>query len=90
MLSKHFTENEQLHDLDKSSPQNFDESLKNNIEITILEKVKIPDHVTDTYERLRYCETRERIWRDRLRTLEDYGGLNIREEKKMKLLSRQP
>ena len=52
------------------------------MEIILVEKVKIPPDVTDTYDKLKICETRERFWRDRLRTLEDYGGLNIREEKK--------
>ena len=51
--------------------------MKKQIEIIIIEKVKVPDNITDTYEKLKYCEARERNWMEQLRTLEEYGGLNV-------------
>ena len=82
LVSKHFTENSQWHPLDITTQSKFDNCLSEQLEIILIEKVKIPSDLTDTYDKLKFCETRERFWRDRLRTLEDYGGLNIREEKK--------
>ena len=64
-----------------SSQTNYEHILKNRIEIIIIETVKIPDNVTDTYEKLKYCEAKEKHWMEQLRTLEKYGGLNVREEK---------
>ena len=88
LVSKHFADNENWHPLDRSTFANFDKCLNEQIEITIIENVKIPCNITDTYDRLSYCEDREKFWRDRLRTLEDYGGLNTRELKKKNTKSR--
>ena len=82
ILSKHFTENVQWHELDRSSFANYDKCLKMQLDIIVIEKVIIPDDVTETYAKLRICEVRERHWQHKLRPLEEYGGLNVREERK--------
>ena len=74
IVSKHFAENQQWHKLDLSSQTNYDNVLKTQVEIIIIEKVKIPDNVTDIYEKLKYCEARKKHWTEQLRTLEEYGG----------------
>ena len=82
IVAKHFAENQEWHKLDVSTNAKYDDCLKTQLEIIIIEKVKIPENVTDTYKKLKvYCEPRERHWREQLRTLEEYGGLNVREEK---------
>ena len=86
LVSKHFTENCQWHPLDTTTQSKFDNCLSEQLEIILVEKVKIPPDITDTYDKLKFCETRERFWKERLRTLENYGGLNIREEKQQSLI----
>ena len=77
-LSAHFIDNPLLHPLDKSSCSSFDTSLKSQLEIIIVEKVKIQGENLTARERLKQCEVRELFWQERLRTLQEYGGLNVR------------
>ena len=77
-LSTHFIDNPLLHPLDKSSCASFDTSLKSQLEIIIVEKVKIEGENLTARERLKQCEVRELFWQERLRTLQEYGGLNVR------------
>ena len=77
-LSKHFSDNKVLHDLDKSSNKNYDVSLKNHLQIIAVEKVDISNIPNTTYDRLKACEIREEYWKNKLKTLKVYGGLNTR------------
>ena len=79
-LATHFTESPILHELDKSTCAKFDNSLKEQLEVIIVEKVKIEGEGLDAQSRLKQCQVRERYWRDKLKTLKEFGGLNIREE----------
>ena len=80
-ITKHFTANQQLHPIDKSSFSNYDTSLKTQLEIVIIEKVNIKGN-GNAYNRLNQCKVRETYWQHKLRTFKDYGGLNVRVEKK--------
>ena len=73
-ISKHFIENQQLHPIDKSSNANYDNSLKTQLELVIIEKVNIPNNKANSYSRLNHCKIREWFWQNKLR--------NVREEKK--------
>ena len=86
-LSKHFLENPHLHPLDKSTNANFDKSLRAQLELTIIEKVKISGNNLDSYSKLNQCKVRECFWQNKLRTMKDYGGLNVREERNTNLSS---
>ena len=77
-LSTHFIDNPILHPLDKSICANYDASLKPQLEIIIIEKVKIEGENLTARESLRQCEVRELYWQEQLRTLQEYGGRNIR------------
>ena len=77
-LSTHFIDNPILHPLDKSTCASYDASLKPQLEIIIVEKVKIEGENLTARERLRQCEVRELFWQEQLRTLQEYGGMNIR------------
>ena len=77
-ISKHFSENSAIHNLDKSNCKLYDNSLKEHIEIIIIEKVKLSKPDLDVYERLHECEIREDYWKNKLRTWNIYGGLNTR------------
>ena len=81
-LSEHFTENQHIHVLDTSSNKKYDECLAKQISIIILEKVDIPSTIDNNAERLKFCKVKERQWQHKVKTYKDYGGLNIREEKK--------
>ena len=68
--------------LDTSSNKKYDECLAKQISIIILEKVDIPSTIANNAERLNVCKVKERQWQHKMKTYKDYGGLNIREEKK--------
>ena len=80
-LSKHFAENQDIHPLDKTSNKNYDNSLKQNIDIAIIEKVDVSGVGSDSMSRLKQCKVREWYWQNQLKTLRQYGGLNVREER---------
>ena len=79
-LSKHFSENLILHTLDKSSHLKYDNSLKENIGVIIVEKVDVSEVGTDIESVKKKLKEREWYWQNNLKTLRQYGGLNIREE----------
>ena len=79
-VSTHFCTNQQLHTLDKTSFASYDKSLKCQLEIIIIERVNIIGTNLDAYSRLNQCKVRERYWQHKLRTMQEYGGLNVREE----------
>ena len=81
-VSIHFSENQGVHTLDKSSNTAYDNSLKSQLEIIIIEKVDISNLVQkDTKSRLKECKRREWYWQNQLKTLRQYGGMNVREER---------
>ena len=80
-VSKHFSDNTSLHVLDRSSTKNYDLSLKDQIEVIIIEQVNVTGIGQDTQSRLRKCKEREWFWQNNLKTLQQYGGMNVREER---------
>ena len=80
-VSKHFSDNTSLHVLDRSSTKNYDLSLKDQIEVIIIEQVNVTGIGQDTQSRLRKCKEREWFWQNNLKTLQEYGGMNVREER---------
>ena len=80
-VSKHFSDNNHVHSLDKSTTSAYDKSLKKHIEIIIIEHVDVSDVGADTKSRLKKCKEREWYWQNNLKTLQQYGGMNVREEK---------
>ena len=80
-VSKHFSDNQNIHNLDKSSTANYDMSLKQHIEVIIIEHVDVSGVSSDSKSRLKKCKEREWYWQNNLKTHRQYGGLNIREER---------
>ncbi len=80
-VSKHFSDNRHVHSLDKSTASAYDNSLKNHIEVIVIERVDISDVGEDTKSRLKKCKEREWYWQNNLKTLKQYGGMNVREER---------
>ena len=64
----------------KGQNKQFDDSLKSQLEIIIIEKVLIEGHI-DKSAKLDQCKIREAFWQHKLKTFKDYGGLNVRVEK---------
>ena len=80
-VSKHFSDNTSVHNLDRSSCKSFDSSLKEQLEIIIIEQVDVSNMDQDTQSRLRKCKEREWFWQNNLKTLRQHGGMNVREER---------
>ena len=64
------------HNLDRSTLTSFNATLKDELELIIIEQVRV-DLNADTATRERLCQIREGVWQTRLRTLVRYGGLNV-------------
>ena len=78
-VAAHLNESATEHQWDKD---NIDVSLPPEIEIVIIDRV-IPE-VWDTPNTLFLKLSKKEIyWQDRLRTMDDFGGLNDREERRM-------
>ena len=80
-VSKHFSDNLILHKLDNSSHLKYDNSLKEKIEVIIIEKVDVSKVGADIESIRKKLKERECNWQNNLKTLRQYGGLNIREER---------
>ena len=80
-VSVHFSENHGVHSFDKTTPKSYDSSLKDQLEVIIIEKVDVSKVGKDTKSRLKECKKREWYWQNQLKTLRQYGGMNVREEK---------
>ena len=80
-VSIHFSENQGIHTLDKSTNKAYDDSLKKQLEIIIIEKVDVSNVLQDTKSKLKECKKREWYWQNQLKTLKQYGGMNVREER---------
>ena len=81
-VSTHFKDNKAVHPLDTTTPSKYDKCLSSQLEVVLIEKVAVSDPSADTQERLRECKKREWYWQNQLKTLRQYGGMNVREEKK--------
>ena len=80
-VSKHFSDNLILHTLDKSSQLKYDNSLKEQIEVIIIEKVDVLEVGTDIESIRKKLKEREWYWQNNVKTIRQYRGLNIREER---------
>ena len=80
-ISSHFIDNRALHILDRSSTKAYTDCLKHQIEIIITEQVDVSKVSDDPKSRLDECKKREWYWQNQLKTLKQYGGLNVREER---------
>ena len=80
-VSSHFADNRAHHILDRSSHKTYTDSLSNQLEVIIVEQVDVLGVDDDPKSRLDECKKREWYWQNQLKTLKQYGGMNIREEK---------
>ena len=80
-VSCHFIDNESTHVLDKSSNKMFNDTLKSQLEVVIIEQVNVSNINDNSKSRLKECKGREWYWMNQLKTLRQYGGMNIREER---------
>ena len=72
-VSKHFAENPALFIMDKSTLHTYTNSLKEHLVVIIIEQVDV-FHVGQ-------IKKREWYWQNQLKTLKQYGSLNVREER---------
>ena len=81
-LSTHLNDNkfESVHQIDRSNQASFDNSLKNCIDVTLIEQVEVSPS-DDNSEKLRKCKMREHHWQKELKCMELTGGFNRREER---------
>ena len=82
-VSCHYSDNETIHILDKASTKTFNDTLMKQIEVIIIEQVDVSKVKNDGQSRLRECKRREWYWQNQLKTLRQYGGMNIREERNL-------
>ena len=67
--------------IDFTNRHTYDKSLSKHIRVTLIEKVQV--EVSDSREqREAKCEAREGYWQTQLKTLQVYGGLNKRDNRK--------
>ena len=67
--------------MDKSTLQTYTDSLKEHLEVIILEQVDVSHVEHDPLIRLKEIKKREWYWQNQLKTLKQYGSLNVREER---------
>ena len=87
----HISENPALHPLPDPTTftsknlyiDKFNESLSEQIEIILIDKVIFPPHINDTATKKNIISKVEGYWQTQLHTLERFGGLNIRDERKI-------
>ena len=79
-VASHFNDRDANH---KWQPESLDETLVGEINVTIIDCV-IPE-VWDTPDSLFHkLRNKEKYWQNQLRTLEEFGGLNTRDEMKIR------
>ena len=66
--------------IDRSSTAAYDRTLKEELEVFIIEQVRVPPCST-TEKKEQLCEGREGHWQTMLRTLTRYGGLNVNDNR---------
>ena len=98
-VSVHFMGNRVMHELDISSCKSYTASLKNHINIIMIEQVDVSRSrkaleskstgvekhrsrkAQESKSRLRECKKREWYWQNQLKSLRQYEGMNILEER---------
>ena len=80
-VSSHFTDNRTIHILDRSSTKTYTDSLSKQLEVIIVEQVDVSKVAGDPKSRLDEFKRREWYWQNQLKTLKQYGGMNVREER---------
>ena len=73
-VSTHMIKCEAHKGIDRSSTAAYDRTLKEELEVFIIEQVRVPPCST-TEKKEQLCESREGHWQTMLRTLTRYGGL---------------
>ena len=68
-----FVDNRVMHELDISSCKSYTASLKDHIEVIMIEQVDVSKVAQDSKSRLKECKRREWYWRNQLKTLRQYG-----------------
>ncbi len=90
-IATHFAEHEDLHPLPVKGGTTtkseyldlFNNQLSNQIEFVLIDKVTFPANSTSAEKRI-IIEKSEGYWQTQMRTMQKYGGLNIRDERKIK------
>ena len=59
----------------------YTDSLSKQLEVIIVEQVDVSKVAGDPKSRLDECKRREWYWQNQLKTLKQYGGMNVREER---------
>ena len=67
----------------KEQQELFNNNLSEQIEFILIDRVVFPDNSTST-EKRSLIEKSEGYWQTQLRTMKKYGGLNVRDERKLK------
>ena len=67
----------------KEQQELFNNNLSEQIEFILIDRVAFPDNSTST-EKRSLIEKSEGYWQTQLRTMKKYGGLNVRDERKLK------
>ncbi len=80
-VSCHMIDNEVLHKLERQDAKSYTSSLSDNIEVILVEQVDTSQIAQDPLSRLSACKKREWFWQNQLKTLKQFGGLNVREER---------
>ena len=80
-LAQHFKEFDETHKLDRTNTISFNECLKTQLEIIIIDQVSFESN-DSKIEKMRKCKIKEGFWISQLRTLKKFGGLNIKDERK--------
>ena len=80
-VSSHFSDSQALHPLDRTTTKSYTDSLSEQLDVIIVEQVDVSGVPDDPQSRLNECKKREWFWQNQLKTLRQYGGMNVREEK---------
>ena len=75
-LAIHFSQNKDVHPLDKSTYNKYDECLSQQLDVTIIEQVESCNNWENGETRLAKCKVRENYWQNQLKTMTIWGGLN--------------
>ena len=81
-LSTHFSENSNHNFNRKSSIIDFDKTLKNYLRITIIDCISDISDSSSNELNIKLLKQKEVFWQNNLKTLKNYGGLNIRDARK--------
>ena len=81
-IARHFNDPNSGHTLDTTSQIAYTNCLKEQLKVIIIEKVVVNDN--DSKEtKIKKCEKREGYWQTQLKCMTRYGGLNIRDNRKI-------